>query len=549
MKKIKKIFTLVAVLFANQVYAQSQKSEKLFASKQLETQNSSSLIFDPKTKKYFFGGNSKFILRRGEEGALIERIEISVDGGEYQPYDKAIEFKQEGKHNIKFKAINPVNNWTPVQFLEVFVDLTPAVTEAKWASEDKYFKDGNSIFVGTPSQIILTAQDNLSGVATIEFSWDGNNFIRYTKPISVEKSGQQSLYYRSIDRVGNLESVKKMDFTLDNNEPVSEIKLGGETRPATIAGKTYISDGASFTITATDDSAQIKQIWVVIDGKEQIYIKPIYFLDEGPHTLSYYSVDNVGNKEAAKTMSFYTVSNPPQTLVEAIGKVVNTGGINYVGYNFQLKLHAKDNIVGVDRIEVKIDSDPNFSVYMSPIRFNTLGMHTITYRAIDRTGNAEPTKTYSLNLVNSAPETTISTAQPLTTKEGITYSPAPNIVTFNVKENHGVGVEQTLISINDGPFTQYKGPLTLDNETKFYKISYKSVDRLGNIEPVKSATFRMISSIPMVDLFVSDGKSAEEQVRTNYLDQPAQASHISVGEPTKKREPSNIKSKKKKDPN
>src|SRR4051812_22756446 len=91
------------------------------------------LVYDPQTKKYFVGGTSKFVLKQGDQSSLIDRIEISVDGGEYQSYGNPIEFSREGKHAIKFRAVNPVNNWSPVQFLEVFADLTPPTTEAKFS--------------------------------------------------------------------------------------------------------------------------------------------------------------------------------------------------------------------------------------------------------------------------------------------------------------------------------------------------------------------------------------------------------------------------------
>ncbi len=60
-----------------------------------------------------------------------------------------------------------------------------------------------------------------------------------------------------------------------------------------------------------------------------------------------------------------------------------------------------------------------------------------------------------------------------------------------------------------------------------YKIRYKSVDKLGNEEAPKTVTYNMIGAIPIIDLFVSNGKSNEEQVRTHYLEQPTQPSNNS----------------------
>lgn len=474
------------------------------------------LVFDAQTKKYFIGGNSKFLLKAGEQSPIIDRIEVAVDNGDYMPYGQAIEFKEEGKHALKFKAITPVNNWSPVQFMEVFVDLTPPVTEAKI---DRSYKDEKDLFVGLNAKINLSAQDNLSGIATTEYSWDGNNFLPYTGNILANKAGRQTLYYRSVDRVGNREVAKKIDFVVDANAPNSELHPEGNMKPTVLNGKTYVSDGMSFAITATDELSKVKQIWTVVDGKEQPYIKPIFFLKEGEHTIEYYSVDNVGNKEASKKFTVYTVSTPPQTTLHAEGKSVNTGGVNYASRDHKVKLQAKDNIVGVDHIEVKIDGDKDFKPYFEPLSFNTTGMHTISYRAVDRAGNMEPAKSYSVSIVDKMPETKLNTAQEIVQRDGMYYSPAPNIVTLNVADQSGVGIHETMVSINDGTWQPYRGPITLNSDAKNYKISYKSVDKLGNEEAVKTSSFHMIRAVPVVDLFVTNGKSAEEQVRTNYLEQ------------------------------
>lgn len=481
------------------------------------------LVYDPQTKKYFIGGTSRFVLKQGESSSLIDRIEVSIDGGEYQAYGSAIEFKDEGKHTLKFRAVNPVNNWSPVQFVEVFVDLTPATTEPKF-SDERYFKDETGVYVGLNSLIALNSQDNLSGIATLEYSWDGINFMAYTKPIMVEKAGRQSLYFRSTDKVGNAEVVKKVDFVADGTAPSSDLKLlGGLGRPAVVNGRNYVSDSVAFSILAQDDSAKIKQVWVQVDGaKPQAYIKPLYFLQEGPHTLTYFSEDYVGNKEVMKSMSFYTVSVAPKAVAQVLGKVVNTGGINYARRDFGLKLEAHDNVVGVERIEYKTEMDADFKTYVDPIRFTTPGFHSVTYRSVDRAGNIEPAKTYAVNITEAAPETTLATAQPLVVREGVTYSPAPNVLTFNVS-NSSVGVSRTMYSINDGQWVPYTGPITLGAEQRIYKVAYKSLDKLENEETPKNSTFHMIGMTPVVDLFISNGRSNEEVVRTNYLDQPGAA--------------------------
>ncbi len=497
------------------------------------------LVYDPATKKYFIGGSSKFNLKQSEQSQIIDRIEVSVDAGEFRPYGEAVQFQKEGKHTLKFRAVTPVNNWSPVQFVEVFVDLTAPTTELKFP-DAKFYKDQTGIFVAQNSAINLVSSDSLSGVASIEYSWDGKTFQDYLEPIVMKELGHKTIYYRSTDRVGNVEMTKQANLVVDGSAPTSTLKLQNADKTVMLDGRTYVSDGAAFTVEASDDASQVKQIWVSLNnGEFTPYIKPIFFLQEGPHLFKYYSVDNVGNKEAEKSIKIYSVSTPPRTTAITSGKIVNTGGINYATHDFQLKFEATNNSVGLERIEVKVDNEPDFRSFLEPVRFKTAGFHNVSYRAVDRIGTAEPAKVFNVFIADSGPVTTISTAQPLVLRGNITYSPAPNVVTFNVG-NSSVGVDKTMVSINDGPFTPYQGPLTLQNTQKVYKIIYKSIDKLGNEETPQTMAFHMVGAVPLVDLFISNGQSSEEQVRTDYLEQPGNKTRSE--EESSPRAPSSLKS-------
>jgi hypothetical protein len=500
-----------------------------------------SMIYDPDSKKYFLGGAAKFALKQGAGSSLVDRIELSVDSGEFKEYNGALELTGEGKHSLKFRALNPVNQWSPVQFVEVFLDLTPPTTEVRF-EEGKIFRDSrpesnlpttNNLFTALNSTISLVAQDNLSGVQNIEYTWDPNGtFVPYSKPIYVDKAGPRVIYFRSTDRVGNVESTKHFDFIADGNAPTSEIKIsGGFLKPININGNNYLSarDAVAYSIEAVDGESKVREIMVSVDGKPMSqYLKPIYFLQEGPHTLSYYGIDNVGNKEKVKNISVYTVCNAPRTNAIPIGKVVNSGGMNFARRDFMLKLDAKDNVVGLEKIEFRVDPDPDFKTYMEPLKFDKVGVHQVVYRAIDRTGNIEPSRNYRVNILETAPETLVETGQPLVVRDGVTYSPSPNTISLSVK-NSGVAVAQTLVSVNDAPFVPYKSPVTITAERKLNKVSYRSIDELGNEEGVKTVTYHMIGSVPVIDLFISDTSNRQEQIRTDYFDKPAAPERPSRG--------------------
>lgn len=68
----------------------------------------------------------------------------------------------------------------------------------------------NNSYYTSDVQVNLTATDyeNGSGVAKIEYSFDSTNWIQYTVPFTINNKGNTTVYYRSVDKVGNVESTK-----------------------------------------------------------------------------------------------------------------------------------------------------------------------------------------------------------------------------------------------------------------------------------------------------------------------------------------------------
>lgn len=70
------------------------------------------------------------------------------------------------------------------------------------------------------SEVIITlySSDDLSGVETIEYSLDGENWNLYQTPFLIDTRGETIIYYRSTDRAGNAEQMKYQTIFIENED-------------------------------------------------------------------------------------------------------------------------------------------------------------------------------------------------------------------------------------------------------------------------------------------------------------------------------------------
>src|ERR1700722_7806717 len=88
--------------------------------------------YDAKTNRYFSDGKTSFAIRAVEDPKYLEKIEVSLDEGDFQVYSGKMKFDQEGFHLVRFRASDPVLNWSPLQEFRIYVDLTAPKSFAFW---------------------------------------------------------------------------------------------------------------------------------------------------------------------------------------------------------------------------------------------------------------------------------------------------------------------------------------------------------------------------------------------------------------------------------
>jgi len=96
----------------------------------------------------------------------------------------------------------------------------------------------------------LTATDNVSGVAKTEYSLDNITWIIYTSPFNIVGEGNATVYYRSTDKAGNVETIKTETMKIDKTKPfigvVSQGPPGNYIEPnQKVTVSVEVTDGGS----------------------------------------------------------------------------------------------------------------------------------------------------------------------------------------------------------------------------------------------------------------------------------------------------------------
>ena len=99
-------------------------------------------------------------------------------------------------------------------------DTSAPVTTAKVNPDQP---DGLNGWYKNNVTITLTADDDLSGVQKIEYSFDGLNWYNYDSPFVVASSS--NVFYRSTDTEGNQETQKEINLKIDKTAPVVKVSV------------------------------------------------------------------------------------------------------------------------------------------------------------------------------------------------------------------------------------------------------------------------------------------------------------------------------------
>lgn len=268
-------------------------------------------------------------------------------------------------------------------------------------------------------------------------------------------------------------------FTYDQTAPVTTLA----TTPASPNAAGWFNGDVTVTLTATDPggalASGVKEIRYAVNGGATVAASgsTTSFLvsQEQLNTVTYWSVDNLGNTEAPVNQA--QVKLDKTAPVSTITPASSTAWTR----TQTVTLTAADATSGVASIVYQLDGGA-VTTYTGPFTLAD-GAHTVTYHAVDAAGNAETDRSATLKVDTGKPTASVNPASGAsTTSVTITGADALSGV------NH---VEYSL----DGAGYVTGSTVTWAVGSGTHTLAYRAVDNAGNVGDPLTATYASASPV------------------------------------------------------
>jgi hypothetical protein len=448
-------------------------------------------------------------------------------------YANPMYFDTEGKNTIRHNvAVDPTTKKIvlPEQdvVFDVFVDGVAPTTHLKLTDATKFIKSG-IVYYGKGLNFSFKTNDETSGVEATFISINKANYENISKlQLSLSEEKTYELSYYSVDNVGNTENPKNEKFQVDINAPTTSYEIIGDKKGKVLSAK------ASIKLTAKDTLSGVSHIVCSInDGPEGNYTSPIPLsvLKDGKSKITYYAVDNVGNKEEAKTIttstdnaganadestfSYYIDKEAPTVSIEIIGDQ-NKGKYQYISERSSVKINATDEKSGVEKTIYSVNSTQLNNTYTEPFKITSDKVSYIMYASNDYVGNLALAQTQQVYLDKSIPTSKVTFSGNQYTRNDTTFITSNTKVIITSNEI-GSGLKSVLYSISNGSVLDYTAPFTVEKEGH-QSMSFHAIDNVNNTETAKSCFFIVDNIAPEIFNHFSVKAIGEKTVRDDKYD-------------------------------
>ncbi|MGA1872909.1 MAG: OmpL47-type beta-barrel domain-containing protein, partial [Thermoplasmatota archaeon] len=329
----------------------------------------------------------------------VKCVELEIDG-ETMTYDENEPpvVSSSGSHEFRYRSRDIAGNIEEERIGQFRIDLETPRTDFIVRG-----MEGDNGYYLSPVEIELVPREGHSGLAGCYYRVVGGSWGDYISPILISKDGRFIIEYYSEDLSGHTEQVHNELIQVDTTPPETELLITSEE----IRNNRHLSKITVNLHPADATSGTSSTYWSMDGGDVQRYRGPFVFERTGTHSIRYWSRDNAGNVEEARSAEFILDLNAPEVaMTESLdGKTINVTSflITPWGYDWEGGSIRMDySLDGGDWVGISEDCPSGSTTGAVTISGLAEGWHFLVIRGTDVAGWSS-TRTYGF-LVNLTAE-------------------------------------------------------------------------------------------------------------------------------------------------
>jgi len=184
----------------------------------------------------------------------VYKTEYSLDNATWIVYTTSFTVTDPAITAVYYRSTDMAGNVEAVKTKTITGDNTPPITTISLSGVS-----GDQGWYISNVEVSISATDDWSGVAEMEFSFDNNAWTTYTISFSITNEGTTVVYYRSTDAIGNIENTLSQTVKIDKTIPAGSIVINGDASSTT-------STSVTLTLTSNDAFSGVFEVRYSNDG-------------------------------------------------------------------------------------------------------------------------------------------------------------------------------------------------------------------------------------------------------------------------------------------
>jgi hypothetical protein len=256
--------------------------------------------------KNYTSGSSQVQLNAIDNKAGVKAIYYSLDGKKWEKYTKPFDLPQKNTSvKVLFYAEDMVGNIGKTNinsssnnqnYFSSQMDLIPP--KIKYNFVGKKINLFDTTFISPNTKIYVSATDNQSGLAELNYQIDESSPYKYQKYIQIQKTGWHKISLMAMDKVNNMQT-KDFSVYVDNKGP--KIKITYSTKARMLNNSKVYPQGTIIFFAATDQKTNLETLYYSLNNSgKKIHSSSIKLVKTGTYQIKIYAQDVLGNQTVEK---------------------------------------------------------------------------------------------------------------------------------------------------------------------------------------------------------------------------------------------------------